>query len=87
MVYKCGNEITPHIPAITKLCLQYICYDPNYNYEEETDADDEEMECDDEVIFDALSNWSFLMLIDVIVETQRIHAGIFLFAFELLIKF
>ena len=50
MVYKCGNEITPHIPAITKLCLQYICYDPNYNYEEETDADDEEMECDDEVI-------------------------------------
>jgi hypothetical protein len=77
MVYKCGNEITPHIPAITKLCLQYICYDPNYNYEEETDADDEEMECDDEVIFNALSNWSFLMLIDVIVETQRINAGIF----------
>jgi hypothetical protein len=78
MVYKCGNEITPHIPAITKLCLQYICYDPNYNYEEETDADDEEMECDDEVIFNPLSNWSFLMLIDVIVETQRIYAGIFL---------
>lgn len=50
MVYKCGNEITPHIPAITKLCLQYICHDPNYNYEEEADgADDEEMECDDEV--------------------------------------
>jgi cullin-associated NEDD8-dissociated protein 1 len=49
MVYKCGNEITPHIPAITKLCLQYICYDPNYNYEEETDAEDEDMECDEEV--------------------------------------
>ena len=49
MVYKCGNEITPHIPAITKLCLQYICYDPNYNYEEEGDGDDEQMECDDEV--------------------------------------
>ena len=49
MVYKCCNEITPHIPAITKLCLQYICYDPNYNYEEEADGDDEQMECDDEV--------------------------------------
>ena len=64
MVYKCGNEITPHIPAITKLCLQYICYDPNYNYEEETDADDEEMECDDEVILSFLSK---LIFNDVIV--------------------
>ena len=44
MVYKCGKEVTPHIPAITKLCLAYICYDPNYNYD---DAEDEEgMDCD-----------------------------------------
>ena len=32
MMYKCGKEITPHVPAITQLCLDYICYDPNYNY-------------------------------------------------------
>ena len=59
MVYKCGNEITPHIPAITKLCLQYICHDPNYNYEEEADgADDEEMECDDEVSHKVCYLWN-----------------------------
>ena len=47
MVYKCGKEITPHVPTITNLCLRYICYDPNYNYD---DGDDEEdMECDEEV--------------------------------------
>ncbi|XP_040569539.1 cullin-associated NEDD8-dissociated protein 1 [Lepeophtheirus salmonis] len=46
MIYKCGKEITPHIPIIMKLCLEYICYDPNYNYDE-TD-DDENMECDED---------------------------------------
>ena len=44
MVYKCGKEITPHIPTITKLCLKYICYDPNYNYDDIDD--DDSMDCD-----------------------------------------
>ncbi len=47
MVYKCGKEITPHIPTITQLCLLYICYDPNYNYDDEDDQDnDDSMDCD-----------------------------------------
>ena len=45
MVSKCGSEIAPHIPAIVELCLEYLTYDPNYNYE---DGDDSDMECDDE---------------------------------------
>jgi len=45
MVYKCGKEITPHIPTITRLCLTYICYDPNYNYDE--NDDDDGMDCGD----------------------------------------
>lgn len=49
MVLKCGKEITPHLSAITALCLHYICYDPNYNYEEETDTENDVMECDDDV--------------------------------------
>ena len=44
MVYKCGKEISPHIPVITNLCLKYICYDPNYNYDEM--EDDDSMDCD-----------------------------------------
>ena len=47
MVFKCGKEITPHLPTIIGLCLKYICYDPNYNYD---DCDDEdEMDLDEEV--------------------------------------
>ena len=44
MVSKCGSEISGHIPAIVDLCLEYITYDPNYNYD---DGDDSDMECDD----------------------------------------
>ena len=45
MVSKCGSEISPHIPAIVELCLEYLTYDPNYNYD---DGDDSDMECDDD---------------------------------------
>ena len=49
MVSKCGSEISGHIPAIVDLCLEYITYDPNYNYD---DGDDSDMECDDgKVVF------------------------------------
>ena len=47
MVYKCGKEITPHLPTILDLCLKYIFYDPNYNYDD--GDDDDEMDCDEEV--------------------------------------
>ena len=43
MVSKCGSEISGHIPAIVDLCLEYITYDPNYNYDEEDDSDELEM--------------------------------------------
>ncbi|XP_033207231.1 cullin-associated NEDD8-dissociated protein 1 isoform X2 [Belonocnema kinseyi] len=32
-VYRCPKEITPHINKIIKICLTYITYDPNYNYD------------------------------------------------------
>lgn len=45
-VNRCPKEITPHIPAITELCLKYMTYDPNYNYDED---DDDEENADDDV--------------------------------------
>ena len=56
MVYKCGVEITPHIPVIMQLCLEYLCYDPNYNYDDDDgedngdgmDVDDGDEDDDDE---------------------------------------
>jgi len=38
-VQRCPKEMTPHIPVIIDLCLSYISYDPNYNYD---DAEAEE---------------------------------------------
>ncbi|EDV32322.1 uncharacterized protein Dana_GF14106 [Drosophila ananassae] len=32
-VMRCPDAINPHIPMILELCLKYITYDPNYNYE------------------------------------------------------
>ncbi|XP_035780587.1 cullin-associated NEDD8-dissociated protein 1-like [Anopheles albimanus] len=32
-VQRCPEAIMPHIPTIVELCLKYITYDPNYNYE------------------------------------------------------
>lgn len=54
-VNRCSKEITPHIETITTLCLRYITYDPNYNYDNdadegetmETEEDDEDDEYDE----------------------------------------
>ncbi|XP_054718633.1 cullin-associated NEDD8-dissociated protein 1-like [Uloborus diversus] len=39
-VRRCPKEISPHIQTIVKICLKYLCYDPNYNYDDEDDLDD-----------------------------------------------
>ncbi|XP_034943385.1 cullin-associated NEDD8-dissociated protein 1 [Chelonus insularis] len=36
-VYRCPKEITPHINKIIEICLVYITYDPNYNYDDDDD--------------------------------------------------
>ncbi|XP_069499560.1 cullin-associated NEDD8-dissociated protein 1-like isoform X2 [Ambystoma mexicanum] len=46
-IRRCPKEIAPHIPLVTSLCLRYIAYDPNYNYDSEEDDEEEAMETDD----------------------------------------
>ncbi|XP_043248019.1 cullin-associated NEDD8-dissociated protein 1 isoform X3 [Colletes gigas] len=42
-VYRCPKEITPHINKIIEICLVYITYDPNYNYDDDmSDSSDGE---------------------------------------------
>lgn len=52
-VYRCPDAIGPHISTITELCMKYVTYDPNYNYE----ADDGEagvaMDTEDEEYIDS----------------------------------
>uniref|UniRef100_A0A0K8UC02 Cullin-associated NEDD8-dissociated protein 1 n=3 Tax=Bactrocera latifrons TaxID=174628 RepID=A0A0K8UC02_BACLA len=32
-VYRCQDAVAPHVSMILDICLQYLSYDPNYNYE------------------------------------------------------
>uniref|UniRef100_A0A6B2EGK5 Putative tata-binding protein-interacting protein n=1 Tax=Phlebotomus kandelakii TaxID=1109342 RepID=A0A6B2EGK5_9DIPT len=61
-IQRCPEAIVPHIPTIVALCLDYVTYDPNYNYEaddgdagvsmdteEEEDVDSEEYSDDDDM--------------------------------------
>ncbi|CAI5744011.1 unnamed protein product [Peronospora destructor] len=45
-IIRCHNEITPHVETILKLVMQFISYDPNYNY---VDSADEDEDMDEEV--------------------------------------
>uniref|UniRef100_A0A4W5R0C0 Cullin-associated and neddylation-dissociated 2 (putative) n=1 Tax=Hucho hucho TaxID=62062 RepID=A0A4W5R0C0_9TELE len=49
-VRRCPKEMSPHISTVIKLCLRYITYDPNYNYDVDEDGDedgDESMDTED----------------------------------------
>jgi cullin-associated NEDD8-dissociated protein 1 len=49
-VRRCPKEITSYIKEIMNLCLKFISYDPNYNYDDEEDNesnDDNLMQQDD----------------------------------------
>ncbi|KAF1632604.1 Cullin-associated NEDD8-dissociated protein 1, partial [Eudyptes filholi] len=43
---RCPKEIDPHIPNVMELCLKYITFDPNYNYDNEEEEEEEMMETD-----------------------------------------
>lgn len=53
-VNRCPKEITHHIQTVTGLCLKYITYDPNYNYDDDDenegvmDAEQDDEDDDDE---------------------------------------
>ncbi|NXX17054.1 CAND1 protein, partial [Podargus strigoides] len=64
--YRCPKEIDPHIPNVMGLCLKYITFDPNYNYDNEEEeeemmetenGEDEEQESDDEYSDDDDISW------------------------------
>lgn len=63
-VRRCPKEISPQVTTIVKICLEYLCYDPNYNYDDETDesmdmdgGEDEEGDSEDEYSDDDDMSW------------------------------
>lgn len=47
-VRKSPKEMNPFIPNIIKICLEYLQYDPNYNYDDVEDEEDMEMDNGDD---------------------------------------
>ncbi|XP_065063149.1 cullin-associated NEDD8-dissociated protein 1-like [Rhopilema esculentum] len=43
-VCRCPKEVTQYVEQITKLCLDFLCYDPNYNYGSDDDDDRDGMD-------------------------------------------
>ncbi|RLN98459.1 hypothetical protein BBJ28_00019453 [Nothophytophthora sp. Chile5] len=56
-VVRCHNEITPHVETILKLVMQFISYDPNYNYADSAD-EDEPMDEEEEEFSDEEGDYS-----------------------------
>ncbi|KAM7353038.1 cullin-associated and neddylation-dissociated 1 isoform 1-T1 [Cochliomyia hominivorax] len=52
-VIRCPEAIWPHIPMILELCLKYLTYDPNYNYEADDADSNIAMDTEDEEYVDS----------------------------------
>ncbi|XP_062843034.1 cullin-associated NEDD8-dissociated protein 2 [Trichomycterus rosablanca] len=83
-VRRCPKEISPHIPTVIKMCLKYITYDPNYNYQAEDDqedamdienGEDQDQESDDEYSDDDDMSWkvrrSSVKCLEAVISTRR----------------
>ncbi|XP_054834133.1 cullin-associated NEDD8-dissociated protein 1-like isoform X1 [Eublepharis macularius] len=84
-VRRCPKEIGPHLHSVMGLCLKYITYDPNYNYDNEEEdeeemmetenGEDEEQESDDEYSDDDDISWkvrrSAAKCLEAIVSTRH----------------
>lgn len=45
LLHRCPKEVYPHVSTIINICLKYLTYDPNYNYDDEED-DENAMDAD-----------------------------------------
>ncbi|KAA8593608.1 hypothetical protein FQN60_009724 [Etheostoma spectabile] len=47
MTRTCPKEMSPHVATVTQLCLKFMTYDPNYNYDDEDQQEDDSMDVED----------------------------------------
>jgi cullin-associated NEDD8-dissociated protein 1 len=49
LALRCPRELAPQTEELLRLCLDYIAYDPNYNYDDTAEDDDGgEMDVDED---------------------------------------
>ncbi|XP_034021823.1 cullin-associated NEDD8-dissociated protein 2 [Thalassophryne amazonica] len=79
---RCPKEMSPHIATVTQLCLKFITFDPNYNYDEDEEEEDSmdtedglDQESDDEYSDDDDMSWkvrrSSIKCLEVLIITRR----------------
>uniref|UniRef100_A0A8C6UKJ0 Cullin-associated and neddylation-dissociated 2 (putative) n=1 Tax=Neogobius melanostomus TaxID=47308 RepID=A0A8C6UKJ0_9GOBI len=81
-IRRCPKEMSPHISTVTQLCLKFMTYDPNYNYDN-AEEDDDSMdiedgfgeESDDEYSDDDDMSWkvrrSSIKCLEALIHTRR----------------
>ncbi|KAJ4918525.1 hypothetical protein JOQ06_022826 [Pogonophryne albipinna] len=81
-IRSCPKEMSPHVSTVTKLCLKFMTFDPNYNYDDEEEEEDSmdveeglEEESDDEYSDDDDMSWkvrrSSIKCLESLIATRR----------------
>ncbi|KAM7401565.1 hypothetical protein PAMP_016872 [Pampus punctatissimus] len=77
------QEMSPHVSTVTQLCLKFMTFDPNYNYDDAEDDEEDSMdiedgldeESDDEYSDDDDMSWkvrrSSIKCLEALINTRR----------------
>ncbi|XP_029357989.1 cullin-associated NEDD8-dissociated protein 2 [Echeneis naucrates] len=82
-IHRCPKEMSPHVATVTQLCLKFMTFDPNYNYDDEEEEEEDSMdiedrldeESDDEYSDDDDMSWkvrrSSIKCLEALIHTRR----------------
>ncbi|KAM4582257.1 cullin-associated NEDD8-dissociated protein 2 [Fundulus diaphanus] len=81
-IRRCPKEMSPHVAMVTKLCLKFMTFDPNYNYDDSEEDEDSmdiedraDEESDDEYSDDDDMSWkvrrSAIKCLEALISTRR----------------
>ncbi|XP_054906325.1 cullin-associated NEDD8-dissociated protein 2 [Poeciliopsis prolifica] len=81
-IRRCPKEMSPHVATVTKLCLKFMTFDPNYNYDDNEEDEDSmdiedgaDEESDDEYSDDDDMSWkvrrSAIKCLEALISTRR----------------
>uniref|UniRef100_A0A672ZLS0 Cullin-associated and neddylation-dissociated 2 (putative) n=1 Tax=Sphaeramia orbicularis TaxID=375764 RepID=A0A672ZLS0_9TELE len=82
-IRRCPKEMSPHITTVTQLCLKFMTFDPNYNYDDDEEEDSMDLEdrldegtcSDDEYSDDDDMSWkvrrSSIKCLEALIHTRR----------------
>ncbi|XP_053172678.1 cullin-associated NEDD8-dissociated protein 2 isoform X2 [Scomber japonicus] len=81
-IRRCPKEMSPHVATVTQLCLKFMTFDPNYNYDDAEEEEEDSMdidgfdeESDDEYSDDDDMSWkvrrSSIKCLEALIDSRR----------------